>query len=60
MLKMTWDFVNCKIRTESITYVIRKQRKSAKELELLTDRLAHLEELVSCTSSLNQLEEMSL
>ena len=57
---LTWDFVKCKNRTESITYVIRKQRKSTKDLKLLTDRLAHLEELVSCTPSVNQLEEISL
>ena len=57
---LTWDSVECKIRTESITYAIRKQRKSTKDLKLLTDRLARLEELVICTLSLNQLEEISL
>ena len=57
---LTWDFVKCKISTESITYTFRKQRKSIKELKLLTDCLAYLEELVSCTPSLNQLEEISL
>ena len=37
---LSWDFVKCKIRTESITYAICKQRKSTKDFKLLTDRLA--------------------
>ena len=55
---LIWDFVKCKIRTESITYAICEQSKSAKELKLLTDRLAQLEELVSCTPSLNQKQQI--
>ena len=57
---LTWDFIKCKTRTESITYAIRKRRKPTKYLKLLTDRLAHLEELVICTPSVNLLEEISL
>ena len=52
---LTWDFVKCKIRTESVTYAIRKRRKSTKDLKFLTDRLAYLEELVICTPSVNPL-----
>ena len=51
-ISLTWVFLKCKIRTESITYAIYKQRKGGKDLKKLTDRLSYLETLVSSTATI--------
>ena len=43
---LIWDFIKCKIRSESITYSIAKRKMQRQETEILTRRLNELEEII--------------
>ena len=40
---MLWDFVKCKVRSETIDYSIRKSRENKQKETELANRLIHLE-----------------
>ena len=56
---LVYDFIKCRIRTESITFAIRKHMCSNKLLKTLSNRLAELEELVSTQATLDYLDEIN-
>ena len=54
---MDWDYVKCRIRTESISFSIKKNKKQHKYINSLTQRLTYLEGQISTTPSPLELEE---
>ena len=54
---LVWDFIKCKIRTDTITYSISKYKEENKILDVLSAKLEALENLVACTPNLNNVQE---
>ena len=57
---LVWDFIKCKIRTDTkttITYSISKHKEQNKILDVLSAKLEALENLVTSTPDLNSAEE---
>ena len=57
---LSWDFIKCRVRTESISYAIREKKKNTVKENELHDKLAELEEIVSNTPSIDILEEITV
>ena len=57
---LIWDFIKCKIRSESITYSIKKRKIQRKDFENLTKQLNELEEKVSISPTAEVLDEYTL
>ena len=57
---LTWDFIKCRIRTESISYAIKVKKRNSIKVKELNVRLTELEETVSNTPAINHLEEMTI
>ena len=57
---LIWDFIKCRIRSESLTYSIRKKKIERQEIETLSKRLNELEENISSTPTAQLLDEYSL
>ena len=56
---MAWDYVKCRIRTESISFSIKNARKSHEHVNSLNSRLNILEEKISITPTPHLLEEIA-
>ena len=54
---MAWDYIKCRIRTESISFAIKKIKKQCNYINTLSERLVHIEERITTSPSLLQLEE---
>ena len=52
---MAWDYIKCRIRTESISFSIKK--KQCDYMNKLSERLVHLEERITTSLSPLELEE---
>ena len=46
---MTWDYVQCRIRTKSISYSIKEARRARQHVNALSTKLKDSEEKVSVT-----------
>ena len=57
---MTWDFIKCRIRTESISYAKKVKKRNSIKVKELNDRLTELEETVSNTPAIDHLEEITM
>ena len=55
---LIWDYIKCRIRTESISYAIAKQRKDNTHIEKLNLKLNELQEICDCTPTPQVLNEM--
>ena len=54
---LVWDFIKCKITTDTITYSITKHKEQNKILDVLSAKLEALESLVTSTPNLNNVQE---
>ena len=54
---VAWDYIKCQIRTESISFSIRKNKKQCDYINTLLERLVHLEGRITTTPSPLELEE---
>ena len=54
---MAWDYIKCRIRTESISFSIKKTKKQRDYMNTLSERLVHLEERITTSPSPLELEE---
>ena len=57
---LIWDFIKCRIRSESISYSIAKRKMERQEIESLTKHLSELEEIISTSPTTESLDEYSL
>ena len=57
---MIWDFIKCRIRTETITYSINKRKRDKKDIETLNIKLLELEEKICSSPTPDYLEEYDL
>ena len=55
--KLTWDFVKCRIRTESISFGIRKCKRECKALNDLENKLLQLEDTITMSPNINNVED---
>ena len=54
---LAWDYLKCRIRTESISYSIKKKKKQHEYIKTLSSKLILLEEEIATTPSSHTLEE---
>ena len=54
---LVWDFIKCKIRTDTIMYWISEHKEQNKILDVLSAKLEALENLVTSTPDLNIVDE---
>ena len=54
---LKWDYIKCRIRTESITYSIKRNRKRKQYLDTLNKRLLILENTICTVPSPDALDE---
>ena len=57
---LKWDYIKCRIRTESITFSIKKRKISKTAFDNLSKRLSELEAEVSSTPTPDSVEEYYL
>ena len=55
---LIWDYIKCRIRTESISYAIAKKRKDNTHIEKLNLKLNELQEICDCTPIPHVLKEI--
>ena len=55
--QMAWDYVKCRIRTESISFAIKKGKRQRERINSLSQRLAYLEEKITISPSHLELDE---
>ena len=55
---LIWDYIKCRIRTESISYAIAKKRKDNTHIEKLNLKLNELQEICDCTPTPHVLKEI--
>ena len=54
---LVWDYIKCKIRTDTITYSISKHKEQNKIIDVISAKLEALENLVTSTPDLNSVNE---
>ena len=54
---VAWDYIKCRIRTESISFSIKRNKKQRDYINTLSGRLVHLEERLTTSPSLLEVEE---
>ena len=54
---ISWDFIKCRVRSETISYCINKSKATKKDLETLSKRLEYLEVLLSNDATHNSTDE---
>ena len=57
--EMAWDYVKCRIRTESISFLIKNARKNREHIDSLNSRLKILQEKISIMPTPHLLEEIA-